>query len=159
MSDSYSSQSYSSYPSHSHSTTDDTNFSSSTQHTQHTFPYNPITPDSHLDPESQTSAMRIDLHNLHNGVTADYPDLNSMTATDDPLLDANITSEDPAQLRAIKTWTQRVTICFLAHMVTAICLLKSVYWLSTVCGCVILLAFYAYAHIMRIRRKNVSNLT
>ena len=64
------------------------------------------------------------------------------------------TEEDESQLQAIRTWTQRVKICAVAHMVTAIAVLRSDFYASTIAGCVLLLAFYAYAHFMRIRRKN-----
>jgi len=136
------------------------------------FAYPTITP-SHPDHQNEATAIMYDSHQLQNGVGDpdsangdSQPHLlehsqNSASSlslsnqnNDDFLLTPVAADQDAAQMRAIKAWTQRVTICFLAHMVTAICLLRSAYWLSTVCGCVILLAFYAYAHIMRIRRKN-----
>ena len=62
--------------------------------------------------------------------------------------------DDEAQAAAIATWTQRVKICFAAHMITAIALIASTYRLSTVAGCVILLLFYIFAHFRKVRRKN-----
>ena len=63
-------------------------------------------------------------------------------------------ADDQAQAAAIRTWTQRVKMCFYAHMITAVALVRSTYWLSTVAGCVILLAFYVFAHFRKVRRKN-----
>jgi hypothetical protein len=36
--------------------------------------------------------------------------------------------DDEAQLRAINTWTKRVQVCFVAHLVSAMALMKSDFW-------------------------------
>ena len=103
--------------------------------------------------------------------------------------------EGEAQLRAINTWTKRVQLCFVAHLVSAMALLRTDFWsdaslhsllglrcgtargapeevgmgcvltvcdvravcrISSVLGLLLLLAFYLFAHFMKIRRKNVS---
>ena len=63
-------------------------------------------------------------------------------------------ADDEAQAAAILTWTQRVKMCFYAHMITAVALIRSTYYMSTVAGCVILLCFYVFAHFRKVRRKN-----
>lgn len=61
---------------------------------------------------------------------------------------------DEAQMKAIRTWTLLVKICFGLHMITALALLKSYYWLSTVVGLGMLVLFYIYAHCAHIQRKH-----
>ena len=88
---------------------------------------------------------------------ADSSNLSSYDTTSPSRLLPTIlpsSNDDDAQAAAIATWTQRVKIAFLAHMITAIALIRSTYSLSTIAGCVILLLFYIFAHFRKVRRQN-----
>ena len=81
-------------------------------------------------------------------------DYDGVTPTDLYVQFAAPPGDEQAQAAAIDTWTQRVKICFYAHLITAVALIRGTYYLSTVAGCVLLLAFYVFAHFRKVRRKN-----
>jgi len=50
---------------------------------------------------------------------------------------------------ALRTWNNRVRICFGLQLLSAGCLLHSYYWFTTVIGFVMVIASFLYAHIVR----------
>ena len=80
------------------------------------------------------------------------PQPASSSASDD-LMDADMIAALHHQ-KAITYWSRCVKICFVLHLITALCLLHSYYWFSTVIGLVLLVAIWLYAYAIHQRQTN-----
>src|SRR5690348_10882430 len=61
------------------------------------------------------------------------------------------------QDKAILTWSRRVKLCFLFHIIICGCLVHSYYWFTTVIAFIILIGAYIYAYSVKQKKKHVNN--